>query len=352
MIPFILTQNQLTMVINNKPYTIDSDHLNYDRILDELRGEQNPALIIGLVEIPLMIQSYINKTSNELIVDLEAGLIMFNNKEVDSVLVNRILTMYKEGFDVTPMVNFMSNLYQNPSQRAIEELYGFLEYGKLPITEDGYFLAYKKVNKDYSSVHDSSFKNVIGTVVSMPRDKVNADSAQTCSSGLHLCSHEYLSSYGGDRILILKVNPKDVVSIPTDYNNTKARACAYAIIGELGQPDIKTVNQSIPVMTESVADLSDYTLETPIVGDIYSDWFRSAYTIGYEVGKNKRIFNPHKLTVGDIYYPTDPDDEEYAHHLTQQQATDANLGYETGYKHGKGHAKRLVPKMSYHDIAL
>jgi hypothetical protein len=47
-----------------------------------------------------------------------------------------------------------------------------------------------------------------------------------------------LNSFGGERIVILKINPRDVVSIPTDYNNSKGRACRYEIIGELGvDPD-------------------------------------------------------------------------------------------------------------------
>ena len=32
--------------------------------------------------------------------------------------------------------------------------------------------------------------------------------------------------------MIVKTNPKDVVSIPADYNNTKCRTCKYEVIGE------------------------------------------------------------------------------------------------------------------------
>ena len=68
----------------------------------------------------------------------------------------------------------------------------------------------------------------------MPRNQVNDDKNQTCSEGLHFCSQEYLGSFGGDRVMILKINPKDVVSIPSDYNRSKGRACRYEIIAELG----------------------------------------------------------------------------------------------------------------------
>jgi hypothetical protein len=32
--------------------------------------------------------------------------------------------------------------------------------------------------------------------------------------------------------MILKINPRDVVSIPSDYENTKGRTCKYEVIGE------------------------------------------------------------------------------------------------------------------------
>ena len=33
--------------------------------------------------------------------------------------------------------------------------------------------------------------------------------------------------------MIVKITPADVVSIPTDYNDAKGRACRYEVIGEL-----------------------------------------------------------------------------------------------------------------------
>jgi hypothetical protein len=34
--------------------------------------------------------------------------------------------------------------------------------------------------------------------------------------------------------MIVKVNPRDVVSIPSDYNDSKGRTCRYEVVGELG----------------------------------------------------------------------------------------------------------------------
>jgi hypothetical protein len=55
----------------------------------------------------------------------------------------------------------------------VTELYGFLEKGNLPITNDGHFLAYKKVRKDYKDCHSGTMDNSIGQVVEMERNQVD-----------------------------------------------------------------------------------------------------------------------------------------------------------------------------------
>jgi hypothetical protein len=71
------------------------------------------------------------------------------------------------------------------------------------------------------------------TVVSMERNLVDDDQNRTCSTGLHFCSQDYLRSFGGERIVILKINPRDVVSIPNDYNDSKGRCARYEIVDEI-----------------------------------------------------------------------------------------------------------------------
>jgi hypothetical protein len=151
-----------------------------------------------------------------------------------NALTSRKIAMLQEGFPIEPMVAFMENLYANPSKRAVTELYGFLEKNNLPITPDGHFLAYKKVRHNFLDVHSGTMDNSPGTIVEMERNQVDDNKDQTCSTGLHFCGMSYLSCFGGDRTVIVKINPADVVSIPSDYNEAKGRACRYEVIGELG----------------------------------------------------------------------------------------------------------------------
>ena len=153
-----------------------------------------------------------------------------------------MLDMFREGFSVTPLVLFLENLMQNPSNRSVTELYRFLERSNMPITPDGHFLAFKKVRDDYKDVHSGTFDNSVGQVVSMERNQVDDDKDRTCSNGLHFCSEDYLANFSGERIMILKINPRDVVSIPSDYGDTKGRCCLYEVIGELENTEKQTIS--------------------------------------------------------------------------------------------------------------
>jgi hypothetical protein len=157
---------------------------------------------------------------------------------LSDVIVKRIIKMVGEGFDAQPLVNFMCNLYDNPSKAAVDELFLFMDQSELPITQDGFLIAYKIVKNDYTDIYSGKFDNSVGKVVEMPRFAVDDNRSNTCSAGLHFCSKGYLNHYGSearnnDRCMLVKINPKDIVSIPNDYNNAKGRTCRYEVIGEV-----------------------------------------------------------------------------------------------------------------------
>lgn len=235
---YIRTQDHLTISFSDgETTTVYPSKPQYKDIVTAL-AEKNYSkarkLAVPVAAVKAKIAKAIHRGEGN--VELKNGIVYFNGIEVHSTLTDRIISMANEGFDIGPMCKFLSNLQENPSYRAVTELYSFLEKGNLPITEDGCFLAYKRVRGDYTDCHTGKFDNSIGVVVEMPRNTVNEDPNQTCSQGLHFCSRDYLPHFGTDegyRTMILKINPADVVAIPNDYNNTKGRCCRYEVIGEL-----------------------------------------------------------------------------------------------------------------------
>ena len=65
----------------------------------------------------------------------------------------------KQGKPVEAMLRFIDNLYQNPQQFAIEELYDWMRGCKLPITDDGCFMAYKRVRDDFKDCYTGKIDN-------------------------------------------------------------------------------------------------------------------------------------------------------------------------------------------------
>lgn len=230
--PFIIQGNNVVVVIDNKPHTISKTHITYQKVVDAIKAGDWET-VKDTIEPKKIVLEY-GKGN----VEVQGDKLFWKGKEFHNALSARMIQMLQDGFPVEPLVNFMENLMQNPSYRSVQELYGFLEKNNLPITSDGYFLAYKKVRKDFKDCHSGTMDNSVGQVVEMERHDVDDNANNTCSSGLHFCSKEYLNHFGGERTVIVKINPKDVVSIPTDYDFSKGRACRYEVIGELGvHPD-------------------------------------------------------------------------------------------------------------------
>ena len=236
MIPHIYNGNgTISLMLNGVMKPIDTAHRFYNEIKAALIAKDWDA-IPGLVNIKEAVETAINASTAKGVVTIRDGEVFYNNTRIHNTLTDRIVSMAKEGFDIGHMVKFLENLMSNPSYRAVNELYDFLEAGGIPITENGTFLGYKKIRADWTDIHSGKFSNVVGSVVEMPRNMVDEDSSRTCSAGLHICSYGYLPHFGsssGDRVVICEINPADVVSIPADYNNTKMRVCKYTVIGEV-----------------------------------------------------------------------------------------------------------------------
>jgi hypothetical protein len=147
----------------------------------------------------------------------------------------------------------------NPNKDAQARLFTFLEKSKLPLTPDGCFLAYRGVREDFKDKHSGTFDNSPGQIVKMDRKGCDEDSHSCCSRGLHFCSLPYLGPTGGwaggrDNLIVIKINPRDVVAIPYTYDDTKGRCCRFEVLRTWQDAD-------------SIKDLSKDAWETSLVAE-------------------------------------------------------------------------------------
>lgn len=236
MLNFILTDDTLTVFANGKIHTLTNTERTWNRALKALHERDDQALLDAVNRIDSIKNYY---TRND--VSIEEGKTFYKGRELHNCLTERLKKMAENGIDTTPLANFLANVMENPSNRSVEELYAFLEHNNLPITPDGCFIAYKRIQANWKDCHSGTIDNNIGQTPSMPRNEVDDNPNNTCSHGLHVCSIEYLKNFWGDRLIAVKVNPADVVSVPIDYHNTKMRVARYEVIEEL---DIKTVKET------------------------------------------------------------------------------------------------------------
>ena len=264
-IPYIIQGKNLSCVINGTNYKINAaTHSNYEKIIDAIKAK-DWVTVEQLIDFKV---SLVNYAKGKL--EIRSGECYWEGRHFHNALTKRLMSMFEQGFDIDPMINFVNNLMLNTSKTAVDELYDFLEKNTLPITSDGYFLAYKKVKREvikdeegveketgrFVDIHSGTMDNSVGVTVSMNRNEVDDNRNNTCSSGLHFCSVSYLKHFGSEKdpIVILKVHPKDVVSIPIDYNNQKGRACEYLILEEYCDPDKKDILAKKVVLDSAIAE--------------------------------------------------------------------------------------------------
>lgn len=261
MYPYIIQGNTIHLVIDGNTHTISDSHYCYSRVATCIKESRWADLHALLTNKQVVIdESYPHVT-------IEDNVVRWRGEVLNPALSKRIIWMSAEGYPIQPMLKFVENLKRNPSKTAVTELYQFLEMNTLPITEDGHFIAYKKVSDNYSDCYTNSVPNkpqalwtqseidelaktplIVGNnkdvyvfarkgkvFHGMRRNNVDDNRDNVCSDGLHFCSENYLPEYysGRGRVVILKINPKNVVSIPSDYNFAKGRCCEYEVISEI-----------------------------------------------------------------------------------------------------------------------
>ena len=229
-VPFMWVDGNLTVILKNKAHQVLPEHNNYKMILETL-PTANEDELLDLVDLEKAVANF-----SDGLVEVKNGKVLFEGEEVHGSISQRILEFMKKGLPFQPLVNFLKNLMENPSMQSQTELYDFLQHENLPITEDGHFLAYKAVTSEFKDKYRGTFDNRVGQVCTMRRAKVDDNRSVGCSQGLHAGALNYVASYGsveaGDKIVIVKINPQDVVSVPSDCNCEKLRTCRYEVVGE------------------------------------------------------------------------------------------------------------------------
>lgn len=133
-------------------------------------------------------------------------------------------------------------------QHSIQDLLTFMEKADLPIADDGSIIIYKGLNRtDKEGIFVDAFSSrvtqKIGSLVYMDASSVDSNRARDCAQGLHVARKGYLRNFATGVITLCKVNPEDVIAVPS-YDANKMRVSAYHILFQLPPEDAVAVRES------------------------------------------------------------------------------------------------------------
>lgn len=247
---------------DGKHNTIKSDHPNYDKLIAAFREgnwDEVPSLVSPEAAVSDLSDGRLRVEDGQVyLLDGEGG-----EFTVSTSLNDNIMLHIEQGLDMGPLVEFGLNLQKNSSSRSVTQLFEWIQNTNMTITDDGCFIAYKGIRADFKDSNSGDFDNSPGQVVSMPRNQVDDDPTRTCSHGLHVASFKYASTFSEITVSV-KVNPADVVAVPTDYSASKMRVCKYTVLEKIERPVTTPVYDTSSSATaddyddEDECDLDDY----------------------------------------------------------------------------------------------
>jgi hypothetical protein len=264
--------------------TVAETHVSFKAIIEKLlSGKAEDEEIRELTRVIETLKRKLTALSERVSVDGET--VFFDGDAIDGSIADLIKKMFEDGraLDFKPLVNFLEKAKTNPSLKSVDDLYKWAKNGDLMISPEGDILAYKALLvKDGIpvSVHsgkafvngeevEGHIPNVPGTVISMARSQVTVDEQRTCAYGLHAGTHAYATEFaswqrGQETTLVLvQINPRDVVSVPYDYDNSKMRVSRYTVVSEVDKRLTAGVYIQDPLPEPEDEEPEDEEFETP-----------------------------------------------------------------------------------------
>jgi hypothetical protein len=228
MIPHVFSNNSISCVVDGKPYVINSSDSRFQKI--------KAAVISGKINLLRDLVNQIAKleriTAGQ--ISVEDGIVKYRGKRIHNEVCRRILQNLNEGLPIMPLLRFLNKLMLNKFPSAIEEAYAFIERHQVPITEDGDLIFWKGVNDDNTDCFTGKVHNLPGKTIKMDLSKIHDGNRQDCASGaFHCSSYNFAKNYaGGGKVVMIKVNPAAIVSVPINEGCNKLRAYRYKVLGE------------------------------------------------------------------------------------------------------------------------
>ena len=276
-VPYILSENSLTIFWEGKPYTLRKDHVNFNLAKDAVMDARYDDLG-DLLDIAKSVEDFVQGD-----IEVKDEVVYYKGHRLHGVVVDKLLEMLRAGMkDSAPLVNFITKLQANPSANSVNELYSFMSYKSLPNTSEGKILGYKGVQSDFWSNTGNAdtivlqgqtnerhqIFNGVGETIEVARRCVDDNKDNHCSFGLHIGSYDYANNWAGEdgRLLVVEFDPEDAVSVPTDCDFQKLRVSKYRVVSDITDTR-KELNNPVYEANKPIYGSNEVDLEVGFADD-------------------------------------------------------------------------------------
>lgn len=260
-----LTRDNIIITYEGKPRQFSVESEIGEKILELIKTDKISE-ILNIIDKKKLIS---DKSKNFFYV--ESGEIFSYGERVHPFIEKKIFTYIEKNIPFDYLIKFWNNLLKNPSAHVREHLPLFLEANDYTITQDGSFIAYKRVRSDFRDHYTGKMDNSPGKVVKLKRSEVDGDPNRDCSYGLHIAPFYYAKDHymsGQGTLIEILVDPFHVVAIPYNYHAEKARVCQYVVLKEVHEkPEFEEVKniEVIPVSNYVIKDGKIVIQNSPFV---------------------------------------------------------------------------------------
>jgi len=228
----------LIATVDYQSYQVTREHPMYKKLMQAFKDDDADTFL-SLYDARHCMETYVrSEAPTSTGVTVSGEQVYYNGSLLDNSIVDTIREMMQFGLDFKPMLRFLERAIKSDRFVVVEQLVKFLKACGCTITEDGCFLGYKSVRSDYMDKHSGTICNQVGAEIPRKeRWEVDDDPNSHCSKGYHVGALAYAGPGGtfngsGDHVMICKVAPEDVVSVPNDYSGQKLRCCWYEVVAE------------------------------------------------------------------------------------------------------------------------
>ena len=215
---YAVTPDSVTVHLDDRMFVIDRDHPNFKTARAAIMAEDWEN-VRRAMDIPATIFKH-----SEGDIQFLAGILRYKDEKINNAIASRILDLIQVNSNFKPLMRLLDRVMTADATRCHPDpLYLFLCENQLPITPEGRFLAYRRIEANTYSPDRAA--DVLADDGEMKADPENPHA-------FHVGSREYAQSLGPrGHVAIVEIDPADIVHVPAEEDAQAIKVARFRYVG-------------------------------------------------------------------------------------------------------------------------